>query len=135
MKKMEPTRGVHHEPTMSRTSTLLVSTGVQDAPFGRGEGVGQHRAPHERNELRAQVAPGSKGLAEENLRLRQELLVLRDDLIGHEARLGEALGRIELLEADLARYRDAVADAERLLGSRTGRLLRAWHRLRALLRA
>ena len=73
-------------------------------------------------------------VAEENLRLRQELLVVRDDLIGHEARLGEALGRIELLESDLARYQDAVADADRLLGTRTGRLLRAWHRLRALLR-
>jgi hypothetical protein len=71
----------------------------------------------------------------ENLRLREELLVVRDDLIGHEARLGEALGRIELLEADLGRHREAVAAAERLLGTRTGRLLRAWHRLRALLRA
>jgi hypothetical protein len=68
------------------------------------------------------------------MRLRQELLVVRDDLIGHEARLGEALGRIELLESDLARYQDAVAEAERLLGTRTGRLLRSWHRLRALLR-
>jgi hypothetical protein len=28
-----------------------------------------------------------------------------------------------------------MADAHRLLGSRTGRLLRAWHRLRAQLRA
>jgi hypothetical protein len=120
---------------MSRTSTLLVSTGVQDAPFGRGESVDQHRAPYECNEADAQVEPGSNGVAEENLRLRQELLVLRDDLIGHEARLGEALGRIELLEIELRRYKEAIADAERLLGSRTGRVLRAWHRLRALLRA
>jgi len=120
---------------MSRTSTLLISTGVQNAPFHRGEGVDQHRAPYECNEADAQVEPGSNGVAEENLRLRQELLVLRDDLIGHEARLGEALGRIELLEVELRRYREAIADAERLLGSRTGRVLRAWHRLRALLRA
>jgi len=73
--------------------------------------------------------------AAENLRLRQELLIVRDDLIGHEARLGEALGKIELLEAEVRRYEDAMADAQRLLGSRTGRLLRAWHRLRASLRA
>jgi hypothetical protein len=120
---------------MSRTSTLLVSSGVQNAPFGRGEGVDQHRAPYECNEADAQVEPGSNGVAEENLRLRQESLVLRDDLIGHEARLGEVLGRIELLEVELRRYKEAMADAERLLGSRTGRMLRAWHRLRAQLRA
>jgi hypothetical protein len=118
-----------------RTSTLLISTGVQNAPFHRGEGVDQHRAPYECNEADAQVEPGRNDVAEENLRLRQELLVLRDDLIGHEARLGEALGRIELLEVELRRYEEAMADAERLLGSRTGRMLRAWHRLRALLRA
>jgi hypothetical protein len=120
---------------MSRTSTLLASVGVQNAPFRRGEGVDQHRARHECNEVDAQVEPGSNGVAEENLRLREELLVVRDDLIGHEARLGEALGRIELLEIELRRYKEATADAERLLGSRTGRALRAWHRLRALLRA
>ena len=119
---------------MLRTSTLLISIGVQNAPFHPGEGVDQHRAPYECNESDAPVE-GSNGVAEENLRLRQELLVLRDDLIGHEARLGEALGQIELLEVELRRYKEAIADAERLLGSRTGRVLRAWHRLRALLRA
>jgi chromosome segregation ATPase len=100
--------------------------------FGRGEDVDEPRAPYERDAQREQ---GAGRVAEENLRLRQELLEIRDNLIGHEARLGEALGRIELLESELCRYQDAMADAERLLSTRTGRLLRAWHRLRALIRA
>jgi chromosome segregation ATPase len=108
---------------------------VQNAPSGRGEAVDQHRASYERSELHSQVQRGTNPAADENLRLRQELLVLRDELVGHEARLGEALGKIELLEIELRRYEDAMADAERLLSSRTGRVLRAWHRLRALLRA
>ena len=85
-------------------------------------------------ELHDQLEKGSGPVAEENLRLREELLLTRDDIVGHEARLGEALGRIEVLEAELRRHQDALAGAERILGSRTGRLLRAWHRVRALLR-
>ena len=85
-------------------------------------------------ELHAQLEKGSGPAAEENLRLREELLLARDDIVGHEARLGEALGRIEVLEAELRRHQDALAGAERILRSRTGRLLRAWHRVRALLR-
>ncbi len=84
-------------------------------------------------ELHAQLEEGSAPVAEENLRLREELLLARDELVGHEARLGEALGRIEVLESELRRHEDALADAGRILDSRTGRLLRAWHRLRALL--
>ena len=85
-------------------------------------------------ELHAQLEEGSGPVAEENLRLREELLLARDDIVGHEARLGEALGRIEVLEAELRRHQDTLAGAERILGSRSGRLLRAWHRVRALLR-
>jgi hypothetical protein len=85
-------------------------------------------------ELHSQLEAGSGPVAEENLRLREELLLARDELVGHEARLGEALGRIEVLESELRRHQEALAEAERVLGSRTGRLLRAWHRLRALLR-
>jgi hypothetical protein len=84
-------------------------------------------------ELHAQIEEGSGPVAQENLRLREEILLARDDLVGHEARLGEALGRIEVLESELRRHQDALADAGRILGSRTGRLLRAWHRVRALL--
>jgi hypothetical protein len=117
-------------------TTLLASNGVQNAHFGRREGADEHGAPQEREErteIDAQFDHTTDPAAEENLRLRQELLVVRDDLVGHEARLGEALGRIALLEIELRRYQDAMVDAERLLSSRTGRVLRAWHRLRALL--
>ena len=85
-------------------------------------------------ELQAQLEEGSGPVAEENLRLREELLLSRDELVGHEARLGEALGRIEVLESELRRHQDALAEANRILGSRSGRLLRAWHRVRALLK-
>ena len=85
-------------------------------------------------ELQAQLEEGSGPVAEENLRLREELLLSRDELVGHEARLGEALGRIEVLESELRRHQDALAEANRILGSRSGRLLRAWHRARALLK-
>jgi len=85
-------------------------------------------------ELHAQLEEGAGPVAEENLRLREELLLARDDLVGHEARLGEVLGRVEVLETELSRHQDALADADRVLGSRTGRVLRAWHRLRALMR-
>ncbi len=85
-------------------------------------------------ELHAQLEEGAGPVAEENLRLREDLLVARDELLGHEARLGEALGRIEVLESELRRHEAATAEAQRLLGSRTGRALRAWHRIRALLR-
>jgi hypothetical protein len=85
-------------------------------------------------ELHDQLEQGSGPVAEENLRLREELLLARDELIGHEGRLGEALGKLELLEAEVRRYQDALAGAQQILGSRTGRLLRVWHRLRALLR-
>jgi hypothetical protein len=84
-------------------------------------------------ELHSQMEEGSGPTAEQNVRLRADLLAARDDLVGHEARLGEALGKIEVLESDLRRHQDALADAQRLLDSRTGRLLRAWHRLRTLL--
>ena len=85
-------------------------------------------------ELDAQLEEGSGPVAEENLRLREELLRSRDELVGHEARLGEALGRIEVLESELRRHQDALAEANQILGSRTGRFLRAWHRVRALLK-
>jgi hypothetical protein len=84
-------------------------------------------------DLHAQVEQRDGVFADENIRLRTDLLGARDEIIGHEARLGEALGQIELLESELRRQKDALADAERLLGSRSGRLLRAWHRLRAML--
>jgi exonuclease VII small subunit len=84
--------------------------------------------------------------------------VLRDELIGHEARLREARAIVKVFETERLRYEKAIAeyaadygkaivdykaakadyeaakgDVERLLNTRTGRLLRTWHRLRGLL--
>lgn len=102
-------------------------------------------------ELQSQIEEGGGPLAEENLRLRREMLILRDELIAQEARLGEARARVKVFETEMLRYEDAMADyaadygkaiadyeaakadAERLLNTRTGRLLRSWHRLRGLL--
>jgi hypothetical protein len=69
-------------------------------------------------------------LREENLRLREQLLCVRDEIIGREAELGEALGRVAELEARL----DGLLEARKLLESRAGRLLRTYARLRAMLR-
>lgn len=67
---------------------------------------------------------------EENLRLREELLALRDALAGTEAQLAEALGRLRMLENEFLRRQDL----ERVMTSRTGRLLQAYHRARVRLR-
>lgn len=72
----------------------------------------------------------SENLVEENLRLREEMLVLRDALVGVEAQLAEALGRLRMLENELLRHQVF----ERLMSSRTGRLLQAYHRARTRLR-
>lgn len=68
--------------------------------------------------------------AEENLRLREEVLALRDALAGTEAQLAEALGRLRMLENEFLRRQDL----ERVMSSRTGRWLQAYHRARVRLR-
>ena len=126
---------------LSTASTAISTQLTQQSGFTSGDGprrsVTGANSPdnrQRRQNRRSQLEEGSGPVAEENLRLREELLLARDDIVGHEARLGEALGRIEVLEAELRRHQDALAGAERILGSRSGRLLRAWHRVRALLR-
>jgi hypothetical protein len=69
-------------------------------------------------------------LREENLRLREEILELRDALVGTEARLAETLGRLRILEDEVLRHQVL----ERLMNSRTGRLLQSYYRARARLR-
>ncbi len=69
-------------------------------------------------------------LREENLRLREEILELRDALIGAEAQLAETLGRLRILEEEVLRHQVL----ERLMNSRSGRLLQSYHQLRARLR-
>jgi len=69
-------------------------------------------------------------LREENLRLREEILELRDALIGAEAQLAETSGRLRILEEEVLRHQVL----ERLMNSRSGRLLQSYHQLRARLR-
>src|SRR5205823_2290662 len=65
-------------------------------------------------ELHAQLEEGSGPVAEENLRLREGLLLSRDELVGHEARLGEALGRVRGPEPRRDRAAARRARARRL---------------------
>jgi len=58
-------------------------------------------------------------------RLREALLVSRDAVIGNEAALGEALGRIRLLESELARYVGAADRLAEVLASSSWRYSQA----------
>jgi hypothetical protein len=89
-----------------------------------------HATEHERDP----AATRDEELVAENLRLKEELLVARDTIVGHEARLGEALGDVRRLEAELVRYRAAVEELERIRRSPVGRALRVARALRALVR-
>jgi hypothetical protein len=73
-------------------------------------------------------------LVAENLRLKEELLVARDTIVGQEARLGEALGEVRRLEAELVRYRDSVEELDRIERSPLGKARRVLRALRALSR-
>ncbi|HEY8545286.1 MAG TPA: methyltransferase domain-containing protein [Acidimicrobiales bacterium] len=55
--------------------------------------------------------------------LQEEILRLRDELIGREAELGGARGRIAELEATLQRYDGMQQRLEAILGSRSWRLM------------
>jgi len=61
-------------------------------------------------------------LREEQLRLREDLLNARDAVIGHEAALGEALGRLRANEHVVNRYRDAADRLDAVLSSQSWRL-------------
>jgi hypothetical protein len=56
-----------------------------------------------------------------------------DDWIALESELGEALGRIRVLEAELSRYQDRAARWTRLRGSALGRFARRVRRARVAL--
>jgi SAM-dependent methyltransferase len=49
--------------------------------------------------------------------LREQLLVARDTAIGAELELGEALGRMRMLDQEVARYTDAAAYLDRLFST------------------
>jgi hypothetical protein len=56
--------------------------------------------------------------------LHEELLRLRDEVIGKEAELGTALGRVAELESYVHRYEGVTAHYEAVLQSRSWRLAR-----------
>lgn len=60
--------------------------------------------------------------ADEVTRLREEILRLRDALIGKEAELGTALGRVAELEAYIQRYESVSARLDDVLHSRSWRV-------------
>jgi len=76
----------------------------------------------------------AESLVTEHLRLKEELLTARDALIGHEARLGEALGQVRRLEAELVRYRERMEELDVILTSRSWRVIRLLHAARAFAR-
>jgi hypothetical protein len=75
-----------------------------------------------------------ESLSTENLRLKEELLTARDALIGHEARLGEALGHVRRLEAELVRYRERMEELDAIQRSRSWRVIQLLKAARALAR-
>jgi len=79
----------------------------------------------------AGAARDSEELVAENLRLKEELLVARDTIVGHEARLGEALGDVRRLEAELVRYRESMDELDRIERSAFGKARRVLRALRA----
>ncbi len=76
----------------------------------------------------------AESLITENLRLKEELLAARDTLIGHEARLGEALGQVRRLEAELVRYRDRMEELDAIQRSRSWRIMQLLRAARDLAR-
>jgi hypothetical protein len=74
-----------------------------------------------------------EGLNTELLRLKEELLSARDTIVGHEARLGETLGEVRRLEAELVRYRERVEELDRIQRTPAWKVLQAVRRLRTLL--
>jgi len=76
------------------------------------------------NRLEQFEAAGEPARAEV-ARLQEQLLVSRDAVIGNEAALGEALGRIRLLESELARYVGATDRLAEVLASSSWRYTQA----------
>ena len=74
------------------------------------------------------------GAREEMLAAREDLLAARDTAATHEARLGDALGRVRELEAEIVRYQEGVERLDAILDSRSWRLLTRAQRARDSLR-
>ncbi|TMK87683.1 MAG: class I SAM-dependent methyltransferase [Actinobacteria bacterium] len=80
---------------------------------------------YERAFWKAQFEAAGEPARAEVARLREALLVSRDAVIGNEAALGEALGRIRLLESELARYVGAADRLAEVLASSSWRYSQA----------
>lgn len=61
-----------------------------------------------------------------------ELLRTRDELVATQAQLGDALGQLRVLDAELTRYKDAADELDALKHSFTWRLLAPYRALRRL---
>ncbi len=85
-----------------------------DAGSGPGRAAVGEPAGGEVAALRAELAAA-----------RKEVLRLRDLVIGHEAELGTARGRITELTAELARYTHMESRLDAMLASRSWRLTQA----------
>jgi SAM-dependent methyltransferase len=72
-------------------------------------------------------------LREDFTSVKEELLSTRDMLIGTEAQLGDAMGRVRALDAELSRYRIAVEQLEQFRRSPVWRLYEPYHQLRSRL--
>jgi len=82
-------------------------------------------------QLQGQLERGYSGSGASSAELNQELLATRDALIGTEAQLGEALGRVRELDAELSRYRIAADRLDEFTRSPVWRYYEPYHDLRS----
>jgi hypothetical protein len=68
---------------------------------------------------------------EDYVEVKEDLLATRDALIGAEAQLGDAMGRVRALDAELSRYRIAAGQLEEFRRSPVWRLYEPYHSLRS----
>jgi len=70
---------------------------------------------------------------EDFVTVKEDLLATRDALIGAEAQLGDAMGRVRALDAELSRYRIAAGQLEQFRRSPVWQIYEPYHRMRARL--
>lgn len=69
-------------------------------------------------------------MSDARLDASEELLATRDELVATQAQLGDALGQLRVLEAELARYKAAAEELDALKRSLTWSLLSPYRVLR-----
>jgi hypothetical protein len=70
---------------------------------------------------------------EDFVELKEDLLSTRDSLIGAESQLGDAMGRVRALDAELSRYRIAAGQLDEFRRSPVWQLYEPYHRMRSRL--